>query len=114
MVTLIQRQSVPFAYVSGTTHSGLTGTGTLSVSGILGLLVNAGVPTSTSDIAGTPDVRIPIGRVNFGTADGYRDRDQLVTDSQVVFPAVAGLYTVIGYSLEPGVTATFTELVRES
>ncbi len=113
LVTLIQRQNAPFAYISGTAHTGLTGTGTLSVSGILGLLVNASVPSSTSELAGTPDIRLPIGRVNFGTSDGYRDRDQLVTDSQVIFPSTAGIYTIVGYSLEPGVTATLTELVRE-
>jgi hypothetical protein len=113
LVTLIQRQSVPFAYISGTLHSGLTGTGVVSVSGILGVLANASVPTPTSLLPGTPDVRLPIGRLNLATADGYTDRVELVTDSQVFFPRAAGVYTSIGYTLEPGVTLALTELVRE-
>lgn len=112
-VNLIQRQIVPFAYITGTAHSGLTGHGTISVSGILGLLVNASVPASTSLLPGTPDVRIPIGRVNLATADGYEDRVELVTDSQIIVPYAAGLFVTVGYSLEPGVTATITELRRE-
>lgn len=112
-VTLIQRQAVPFAYVTGTVHAGLTGTGAFNVQGILGLLANITVPTSTGEIAGTPSVRIPIGRLNMATADGYEDRCELVTDSQLVTPPLMSLFTVVGYSLEPGVTMTLTELVRE-
>jgi hypothetical protein len=113
LLTLVQRQSVPFAYIAGTTHSALTGTGTVSVSGILGLLVNLSLPAHLSLIGGTPDVRLPIGRLNLGTADGYRDRLELVTADQVFFPADAGVYTIVGYSLEDGVTMSLTELVRE-
>jgi len=113
LVTLLQRQLAPFSYVSGTVHSGLMGTGSFGVSGILGLLANCSVPSSTSLIGGTPDVRLPIGRVNLATLDGFTDRYELVTDSQLIIPAAAGLFTDVGYSLEPGVIATFTELVRE-
>jgi hypothetical protein len=113
LVTLIQRQNVPFAYIAGPLHSGLTGTGVVAVSGILGVLANASVPASTSLLPGTPDVRIPIGRLNLATADGYTDRVELVTDSQIFFPRAAGVYTSIGYTLEPGVTLALTELVRE-
>jgi len=112
-LTLIQRQIAPFAYITSTVHSGLTGTGNVAVSGILGLLANISAPSSTGLIAGTPDVRIPMGRVNLATADGYVDRHELVVESQLILPAAAGLFTSVGYSLEPGVTLTLTELVRE-
>src|ERR1700674_219849 len=39
MVTLLQRQLAPFAYVSSTAHAGLTGSGTLSIQGLLGCKV---------------------------------------------------------------------------
>lgn len=113
LLTIIQRQIAPFAYVSGATHSALTGTGTVSVSGILGLLANCSVPSSASLFGGTPDVRRPIGRINLATADGYTDRWELVTDSQLILPRAAGIFTDVGYSLEPGVTLTLTELIRE-
>jgi hypothetical protein len=113
LVTLTQRQNAPFAYVSGAMHGGLTGTGSFGVQGILGLLANASVPSSSSLIGGTPDVRLPIGRINFATLDGWTDRYELVTDSQLVIPPAAGIYTDVGYSLEPGVTLSLTELLRE-
>jgi hypothetical protein len=113
LVTLIQRQAVPFAYVSGATHSGLSGTGTIDCQGLLGVLLNVSVPARAGEESGTPDVRFEVGRVNFGTADGYVDRQIIFTDSQVVFPSRAGLFTVVGYSLAPDVTMTLTELLRE-
>jgi hypothetical protein len=114
LVTLIQRELSPFSYITGPAHSGLSGTGTIAVQGILGLLANISVPSSTGEIVGTPNVRLPLGRVNMGTVDGYTDRTELVMDSQLILPSNAGLFTLVGYSLEPGVTMTLTEIVRES
>lgn len=113
LVTIIQRQGVPFAYVSGPMHSGLSGTGTVNVSAVIGVLLNVSIPARAGDQVGTPDTRWEVGWINFGTADGYNNRVQIFTDSQVVFPSVAGLYTIVGYTLLPGVTMTLTELVRE-
>jgi hypothetical protein len=113
MVTLLQRQAAPFAYVSGPVHSGLTGTGSFAVQGILGLHASASGLSGIGLRVGTPDVRLEIGRLNLGTSDAYSDRVQLVLGDQVVFPAAAGLFTVVGYTLEPGVTLTVTELLRE-
>jgi hypothetical protein len=113
MVTLIQRQTVPFAYISGATHSGLTGTGSISVQGILGVLLNVSVPARAGTEVGTPDTVYDCGWINFGTADGYSDRQFITSDSQVVFPAAAGAWTLVGYTFLPGVTVTITELIRE-
>lgn len=113
LVTLIQRQAVPFAYVSGPLHSALSGTGTVSVQGILGVLLNVSVPSRAGEIVGTPDTRFDVGWINFGTADGYSDRQFIQSDSQVVFPKVAGAYTLVAYTLLPDVSMSMTELVRE-
>jgi len=112
-VTLIQRQTAPFAYISGSVHAGLTGTGTVSVQGILGVLLNVSIPGRAGAVAGTPETRFDVGWINFGTADGFGDRKFIQSDSQVVFPTVNGLWTLVGYSLLPGVTMTITDLVRE-
>lgn len=112
-VTLLQRQLVPFAYIAAAAHSGLTGSGSISVQGILGVHAALSVPDSYSLVDGTPAVRLDPGRINFGTADGYVDRVRLVMGDQLAFPAAAGVYTTIGYSLGPGVSMDLTELVRE-
>lgn len=114
MVTLLQRQAAPFAYVTGTLHSGLSGTGNISVQGVLGALLNASVPARAGVESGTPETVFDIGWINFGTADGYTENRQIRTDSQVVLPTQAGLYTLIGYTLLPGVTLSVTELRREA
>jgi hypothetical protein len=114
MVTLLQRQIAPFAYVSGTAHHSLAGTGTVAVQGLLGVLLNVSVPSRAGVVEGTPDTVYDCGWINFGTADGYGDRLFITSDSQVVFPRVGGTYTLIGYSLLPGVSMTLTELLRES
>lgn len=113
LVTLIQREAVPFAYVPGPAHSGLTGSGTVAVQGILGVLLNVSVPARSGLEVGTPDTVFGVGWLNFGTADGYTDRVFIHTDSQLVYPPVAGQFTLVGYSLEPDVSMTMTELLRE-
>jgi hypothetical protein len=113
MVTLLQRQTAPFAYVTGTAHSGLTGTGTVAVQGILGLLLNISIPARSGLEVGTPDTSFDVGWINFGTADGYTDRVFLRSDSQLVYPPVPGQYTIVGYTLQPSVSMTLTELRRE-
>lgn len=113
-VTLLQRQNVPFAYISGTAHHSLTGSGTLAVQGILGVLLNVSIPAGYGVEFGTPDTNFTIGDLRFGTADGYASRVFIDTADQVVFPEGAGVYTVIAWNLSPGVSMTLTELVRES
>jgi len=113
MVTLIQRQSVPFAYLTGTVHSGLTGTGSIAVTGILGVLLNVSAPVRAGVDVGTPDTNWDLGWINFGDSNGYEDRIWLRGTSQILIPPTAGLFTVVGYTLTPGVTLALTELVRE-
>lgn len=113
LVTLIQRQIVPFSYISGPIHSGLTGTGSVTVTSIMGVLLNVSVPSRAGEIAGTPPVVFDCGWVTFGDANGYSVRKQIRSDSQVIFPEVAGLWREVGYTLLPGVTMALTELRRE-
>jgi len=54
-VQLIQRQGVPFGYVSGTVHSALSGQGQFAVVGILGLAVTfTTLPGTYPPISGDP------------------------------------------------------------
>lgn len=114
LVRLIQRQGVPFAYVPGAAHTGLSGNGSLSVQGLLGVQVDiTTLPTSYGREAGTPEELFDLGFVTFGTADGHRSSHRIEHDQQLVVPAAAGLYTTLGYTLRPGVVVTVLELLRE-
>lgn len=113
-VTLIQRQAVPFAYVPGTAHAGLSGAGTIDISGLIGAKVAVTtIPTALGRVGSTPTEYFDMGFLTFGTPDGYPQSYKLERESQVMLPARCGAFTVLAYDLHPGVVVTITELVRE-
>jgi hypothetical protein len=114
LVTLIQRQNVPFAYIFGADHGGLSGSGHIDVQGLLGCKVTldsigGGTGTELAD----PDEVFEAGWITWGNADGSTKREWISHSPFVSLPAAAGQYTRIGYTLRAGVSATITELVRE-
>lgn len=115
LVTLIQRQAVPFAYVEGVTHSGLTGNGEIDVAPILGIRV---LITSDTDAVGLtvghPDTFWQAGWLRWGDASGFAERKFIDASPLTWFPQPAGQFTRIGYSLPPGVEIEIRELVREA
>lgn len=115
MVTLIQRQAVPFGYVPGVaTHAGLVGSGEFAVQGLLGFLVQlTSVPPELGVEAGSPTTLFDAGWVTCGTADGWEKSTRVEHNPRLVVPEAMGLVTRIGYSFAPNVVATITELVRE-
>jgi hypothetical protein len=114
LVTLIQRQAVPFAYVPSSEHSGLTGEGSISVQGLIGARIElTSWEANVGELAGDPDVIAGAGWINWGNSDGVTTREFLSAQSQVSLPAAAGQYTELHYSLALGVVATITELERE-
>lgn len=114
MIQLVQRQEVPFGVIASTIHSGLTGTGSIAVSDILGLKLSyTGGSSAIGEEAGTPNTLFDAGWVNLGDSNGYRNRERIRTNPWVWLPDKMGEVTVIGYTLNPLVTAAITELVRE-
>lgn len=114
LVTLIQRQTVPFAYVASTVHTGLSGAGTLNIQGLLGVKVTATTVPSSYGLAGTtPAEHFDLGFLTFGTADGYPHSIRLEHSPQLMLPARASVFTDLAYDLAPGVVVTITELLRE-
>jgi hypothetical protein len=113
-VTLIQRQAVPFAYVTSTAHTGLSGAGTIPINGLLGVKVTATtVPANLGVIGTTPAEHFDMGFVTFGTADGYPHSYRLEHSPQLMLPARCSAFTEFAYDLPPGVVITVTELLRE-
>lgn len=114
LVTIIQRQKVPFAYVTSTPHSGLTGSGHLDVNGLLGCKVQLDTFGSSVGVeSGDPAEFFDAGWIVWENADGGTAREHITHSPFVSLPDLAGQFTRIGYTLGQGVTATLTELVRE-
>ena len=114
LVTLIQRQAAPFAYIAGTVHAGLSGNGHFAVQGLLGAKVSIDTfPSGVGLESGDPDVVWQGGWINWANADGAAAREWISASPLVSLPALAGQYTELHYSLPPGVTVTITELERE-
>lgn len=114
MVTLIQRQSVPFAYVPSTAHVGLSGAGTLAISGLLGAKIAVTtLPSALGRQSTTPEEIFDAGFITFGTPDGYPSSFRLEHNPQLILPARCSAFTQLAYDLHPGVVITITELRRE-
>lgn len=116
MVTLIQRQAVPFAYVYGSNHTGLTGDGEISpVSSLIGVSVDVtALGSAVGSAAGTPEHLFDAGYVTLGTADGWLRSRRIDADGTLeLAPPGVGAITRVGYTLAPGVTVSVRELTRE-
>jgi hypothetical protein len=114
LVTLLQRQDAPFAYILGTAHSILSGHGVLTIQGLLGAKIElTTTPSTIGSESGSPLEIFGAGWIAWGTADGFISREVIHHNPQLSFPAEAGQFTQLGYSLTPGVVATITEITRE-
>lgn len=113
-VTLIQRQAVPFAYLSSTVHSGLTGSGNIEINGLIGARIDlTTVPPQLGRVGNLPVELFDAGFVTFGTDDGYPQSYRVEHNPHLLLPPRCSAYTDLSYDLHPGVVATITELVRE-
>lgn len=114
LVTIIQRQLAPFAYIPGTAHAGLSGSGNISVSGLLGCKVNiTTLPAALGQSWTNPVEIFDAGFLTWSTADGYPSSLRIDHNPYLSLPARCSAYTNIAYDLHPGVVATITELRRE-
>jgi hypothetical protein len=113
MVTLIQRQHVPFATLPGPAHTGLSGDGQFGVQGITSLAVHVTtVPGRVGVVAGEPDTIYDVGWLRVGTIDGWGPRIYVSSQDFLVAP-VAGDVVLVGYSIPADVVWTINERVRE-
>lgn len=113
-VDLIQRQSVPFAYVEGDSHSGLSGNGHFVVSGLIGIrVVLTSFPDWLGYEVGDTFEYFTESWINFSTSGVSSPRQWIRGSDQAFFPRNAGVYNLVSYSLKPGLTATIIELIRE-
>jgi hypothetical protein len=116
LVTLIQRQIVPFAVIDGTVHDNVSGNGTFAISSaLIGLKIEVTTaPSRHGVLVGSPDHVYDVGEVSLGDADGWfytRRADRLAI---VWTPKDAQLATLIGYTIPADTVVRITELKREA
>lgn len=114
LLLLVQRQGVPFGTIDSTVHSGLSGNGSISVTGLIGAVLElTTIPQWVGSESGSPDVLFEAGWTNWESFGRFTPRERISASPQLLLPSLAGVYNALHYSLSPGVVATITELRRE-
>jgi len=112
LLTLVQRHEVPFGYALGSTHSNISGQGTITVpEGLVGLRVHVDTfPNWYSQQTGFPTWYDGLGFLSAGDANGWWWTEELHRNPWLWFPETMASFTQVGYSLEPGEVLSITEL----
>lgn len=114
LVTDMQRNYQPFGYVLGAAHAGLTGTGSVPVSRLLGVKVAlTSIPGGAVTLPGNPGYIKDMGWMSVSEVDGMLQEHRISQAAFTWFPPYMPLADHINYFLDPGVVATFTELKPE-
>jgi hypothetical protein len=110
-VELLLKRQTPYGYETLASHTGLTGSGTLSVADILGaVVVLTTVPTSWGQTGSSPRRLYPqVGEIHFGDSAYNGEAKALHYDEQM-FLDVPPLTTEVVYSFRAGIVATITFL----
>ena len=99
------------AYSKGTVHTGMTGTQSLTVSGIIGMLVDVTTGTPTiPQLGGNPPYEWNLGFLSVSTTDGMIQQRRLTRQHMIWIPDQMHLFTTIGVFLGTGVVVNLTEL----
>jgi hypothetical protein len=115
LINLLQRYQLPFAYVPGAVHQGLTGEGGFSVSRLLGLLLEVvSVPPGVRSMFGNPDYLMDLGWLSISDRSGFLDEKRLTRSSVVWLPVRMAEATSFTWALSTGVTVRATELQAET
>lgn len=112
LLTVVQRNGVPFAYAPHSEHAGLTGNGEVTVSETIAATITlTTLPVGYGMAEGHPDVVFDAGYIAFGNAEGFGPPQRIRTSP--MFVRVPTDTTRIGYSLGPGIVATIKRHAAE-
>lgn len=115
LLQVVQRYGVPFEYIRGAQHPNQSGSGSFSVSRLIGMQVditahNPGRP----DLEGNPPYVWDQGWMSILTADGMIEEKRISQTHLVWLPRLMDMAITFGFELNPGTVATFTELHAEA
>jgi hypothetical protein len=114
LATLLQRYGLPFAYVRGATHAGITGSGSFAVSRLLGLEFQViAQPAGLKTVGGFETYIFDLGWISIESADGFIDEVRLTRTTQLWFSRLMPMALRVGHFFNPGVTVSITELQAE-
>lgn len=115
LLTSMQRFHVPFGYLLGAPHVGLSGTGAFAVSRNVGyqVTVTANPPTKRTS-PGNPSYIFDLGWISVSDADGMIEEKRITQTSFLWFPRMGQLGTSFNYFLQSGVTVSVTEINPEA
>lgn len=114
MDTLLQRYSLPFATVRGTSHFGLVATGSLSIADLIGVQITITDRPPNRELEGAPNYVWDLGWISCMDGNGFIQERRITRDVEVWMPREFQEATILGYVFKTGVTATITELLPEA
>lgn len=113
-LTPLQRYRQPFAFITGASHSGLTGTGTIALPRCVGVdLVVTASPAGKPVSSGNPQYVFDLGWVSVSEVGGMLQERRVSQLHFTWLPEHMALADHFNYFLQPGVTITMTELYAE-
>jgi hypothetical protein len=115
LTTLLQRYALPFAYVPGALHFGLSGEGQFAIPRCLGFQVNlATYPGGTKVLDANPDYYWDMGWMSISGPAGMLQERRVTRLLHTWLPVAAQTATQFAWSLKPGVTLDVRELYAET
>jgi len=114
LVTELQRYLLPFAYILGSVHSGLSGTGSFAISRLNGMLISVTtLPSRAGESVRDVDKFFDLGWVSIQTADGLIDQIPINRLAKVWQSPLFPEATLFGFFCTPGVVISLTEIEPE-
>ena len=114
LTTFLQRYKLPFAYIKGAVHSGLTGEGSFPIPRLVGLLVEITAPDGSQPIlAGNPPYLFDQGWMSVSEVNGMIEEKRITRTSFTWLPGSISICDHFNWHLFDGVTLRVTELEAE-
>lgn len=114
LLVAMQRNYMPFAYVRGATHSGLSGTGSFAISRLIGVQVTiTTIPPASTSMPGNPPYVRDLGWMSASEVDGMIEERRVSQQQFTWFPRLMPVADHVNYAFTPGTIANITELEAE-
>lgn len=114
LLVAMQRNYMPFAYVRGATHSGLSGSGSFAISRLIGVQVTiTTIPPASTSMPGNPPYVRDLGWMSASEVDGMIEERRVSQQQFTWFPRLMPVADHVNYAFTPGTVANITELEAE-